>query len=151
MANKFLPFGKVPYSDYACPEPTSNLSLSEESEVDEKLTSQTNNQSNQFRLSPAVWTSKELRRAQNSSQQESTIVMPEISVQKIKMPGRNHHSAPTFDGKPASLSPFLDEIEQLAETCDLSLKQPIEWVIHYAPSDKRELWQMQESVGMEDW
>ena len=77
--------------------------------------------------------------------------MPEITVPTIKMPGRNHHSAPKFDGKPASLSPFLDEIEQLAETCGLTPKQKIEWVIRYAPSDERELWQMQDSVGTDDW
>ena len=77
--------------------------------------------------------------------------MPEVTVPTMKMPGRNHHSAPKFDGKPASLSPFLDEIEQLAEICGLTPKQQIEWTIRYSPSDERELWQMQESVGTEDW
>ena len=77
--------------------------------------------------------------------------MPDIAVPVSKMPTRNHHSAPKFDGKPASLSPFLDEVEQLAEGCGLSLKQHIEWAIRYAPNDERELWQLQTAVGTEDW
>lgn len=59
--------------------------------------------------------------------------------------------APKFDGKPALLSPFLDKIEQLASACELTPKQTIDWIIRYAPSDKREQWQMQEYVGTADW
>lgn len=67
------------------------------------------------------------------------------------MPTRNHHSAPKFDGKAASLSPFLDEVDQLGEACGLTPKQKIEWTIRYAPNEERELWEMQESVGTEEW
>jgi hypothetical protein len=77
--------------------------------------------------------------------------MPETVAPTAKMLTRNHHSAPKFDSKPASLSPFLDEVEQLAESCALSGKQKIEWAVRYAPNDERELWQMQDSVGTEDW
>ena len=75
----------------------------------------------------------------------------EIVVPVSKMLSRSHHSAPKFDGKPGSLSPFLDDVEQLADSCGLSAKQTIDWVIWYAPNDKRELWQMQESVGSKNW
>ena len=67
------------------------------------------------------------------------------------MPTCNHHSAPKFDGKPASLSPFLDEVEQLAQGCGLTPKQHIEWAVHYSPNDERELWQLQSAVGTDDW
>ena len=77
--------------------------------------------------------------------------MPENIVPIIKMPTRNHHSAPKFDGKATSLSPFLDEVEQLGEMCSLTFKQKIEWAIRYAPNEERELWEMQESVGTEEW
>jgi gag-polyprotein putative aspartyl protease len=77
--------------------------------------------------------------------------MPEVAVPVAKMPSRSHHSAPKFDSKPASLSPFLDEVEQLAESCGLSNKQTIEWAVRYAPNDEKELWQMQEAVGTDDW
>ena len=77
--------------------------------------------------------------------------MPETVVSTAKMPTRNHHSAPKFDSKPASLSPFLDEVEQLAESCGLTGKQKIEWAVRYAPNDERELWQMQDVVGSDDW
>ena len=73
------------------------------------------------------------------------------TVPVSKMPTRNHHAAPKFDGKPASLSPFLDEVEQLAEGCGLSPKQHIEWAVRYAPSDERELWQLQSAIGTNDW
>jgi hypothetical protein len=149
-ASESLPFGNLPYPDSAYPDPTSNLSSSEESEVDDQLTSDINDQSIYFRLSPAVWTPKELRGVQQHHHQESP-QSNEMAVPVIKMPGRNHHSAPKFDGKPTSLSPFLDEVDQLAESCGLTPKQTIEWVIRYAPSDERELWQMQESVGTDEW
>ena len=77
--------------------------------------------------------------------------MPDTLAPAAKMPTRNHHSAPKFDSKPASLSPFLDEVEQLAQSCALTGKQKIEWAIRYAPNEERELWQMQESVGTDDW
>lgn len=77
--------------------------------------------------------------------------MPEIAPPVSKMPSRSHHSAPKFDSKPASLSPFLDEVEQLGQSCGLSSKQTIEWAVRYAPNDERELWQMQEAVATEDW
>ena len=77
--------------------------------------------------------------------------MPDAVPPMAKMPTRNHHSAPKFDNKPTSLSPFLDEVEQLAESCGLTQKQYIEWTIRYAPNEERELWEMQESVGTEDW
>ena len=67
------------------------------------------------------------------------------------MPGHNHHSAPKFNGKPVSLSLFLDVVEQLADSSALTLKQKIDQVIRYTPSDERELWQMQQSVGTENW
>jgi gag-polyprotein putative aspartyl protease len=68
-----------------------------------------------------------------------------------KMPTRSHHSAPQFDNKPSSLSPFLDEVEQLADSCGLTPKQKIEWAVRYAPNEERELWDMQDSVGTDDW
>jgi hypothetical protein len=78
--------------------------------------------------------------------------MPDTPANAPKtMPSRKHHSAPQFDGEPASLSSFLDEVAQLAEVCGLSLKQTIEWAVRYAPSDEKELWQMQESVGTANW
>ena len=43
-----------------------------------------------------------------------------------KMPTQNHLSVLKFDGKATSLSPFLDEVEQLGEACGLTLKQKIE-------------------------
>ena len=77
--------------------------------------------------------------------------MPEISATTAKMLSRNHHSAPKFDNKPASLAPFLDDVTQVAQSCGLSPKQQIEWAVRYAPDEVRELWEMQESVGTDDW
>ena len=67
------------------------------------------------------------------------------------MPSRNHHSAPRFDGKPASLWSFLDEVEQLAKICGITGKQTISAAIRYAPVEEYELWKMQDSVGTDNW
>lgn len=153
-ASDSFPYGNLPYPDSAYPVPSSNLSTSEESERDDQLTPEEEDRSFSFRLSPAVWTEDELGRTSSQIPQQETPhtdAMAELAPPTIKMPGRNHHSAPKFDGKPASLSPFLDEVEQLADSCGLNPKQKIEWVIRYAPSEERELWQMQESVGSENW
>ena len=77
--------------------------------------------------------------------------MPENIVPIAKMPTQNHHYVLKFDGKATSLSPFLDEVEQLGEACGLTPKQKIEWAIRYAPNEERELWEMQESVGTNEW
>lgn len=124
------------------------MSTSEESDLDlEELIEQKSIESpTEFRLGPAIWNREEIRRAQ-----EKYSKMPENIAPVVKMPTRNHHSAPKFDGKAASLSPFLDEVEQLGEACGLSPKQIIEWAIRYAPNEERELWEMQESVGTEEW
>ncbi|KAF8800911.1 hypothetical protein BYT27DRAFT_7262472 [Phlegmacium glaucopus] len=78
--------------------------------------------------------------------------MPEIAAHTASiMPGRNHHAAPKFDGRPASLLIFIDEIEQLAGACKLSERQTIDWTIRYAPNEERELWQMQDAVTSSIW
>jgi hypothetical protein len=81
----------------------------------------------------------------NSDMPEAPAIIPKA------MPGRNHPAAPKFDGKPASLSIFLDEIEQLAKTCGLTPKQTIEWTVRYAPSKENELWDAQDAVGTGNW
>ncbi|PPQ75015.1 hypothetical protein CVT25_005597 [Psilocybe cyanescens] len=68
------------------------------------------------------------------------------------MPNKNHSSAPKFDGKAGSLSMFLDEVEQLAVSCELTPKQTIEWVIHYAPGgDEHELWSSLDTSTGDNW
>lgn len=156
--NPAKPFGNLPYPDSAYPEPSPSLATSEDSEEDESFIAEAISQTSEilphtFQLKPAVWKPEELRRSQEPrrSQEIHTPAMPETAIPKSKMPSRSHHSAPKFDGKPASLSPFLDEVEQLGESCALSSKHTIKWAVRYAPNDKRELWQMQEAVGTDDW
>ena len=136
----------MPYPEYAYPIPLSSISTSEESEEESSISDFTESPA-PFLLVPATWNPEEIRR----SREKSTPKMPEGTAPVSKMPSRSHHSAPKFDSKPASLSPFLDEVEQLAASCALSPKQTIEWAVRYAPNDERELWQMQEAVGTEDW
>lgn len=59
--------------------------------------------------------------------------MADIIAAPKAMLGHNHHLAPKFDGKPASLSRFLSKVDQLAKDCSLSQKQTIQWAIRYAP------------------
>ena len=95
-------FGNLPYPDHAYPEPSNTQTTSEDSDSEE---------------SPHL----------DRTESPINLTMPEAAATTAKMPGRNHHSAPKFDGKPMSLSPFLDEVEQLAEASGLSNKQHIEW------------------------
>ena len=145
------PYGVLPYPDTAYPVPSSNFSLSEESDREDSFSQASEPHSTEvqprFHLGPATWSPQELETARNKDQQ----TMPETLAPVAKMPTRNHHSAPKFDSKPASLSPFLDEVEQLFKSCGLTGRQKIEWAIRYAPNKERELWEMQESVGMDNW
>ena len=75
--------------------------------------------------------------------------IPAIIVKS--MPGQNNNAAPKFDGRLASLSLFLDDIEQLANDCSLTPKQKIEWTIRYAPNEEHELWSMLESAKTDNW
>ncbi|KAH9483411.1 hypothetical protein JR316_0002877 [Psilocybe cubensis] len=68
------------------------------------------------------------------------------------MPSKNHSSAPKFDGTAGSLPMFLDDIEQLATSCELTPKQTIDWTIRYAPgSDEHELWSGLDTSSGDDW
>src|SRR5271170_6720166 len=73
------------------------------------------------------------------------------AVVPMDMPGHSHPSAPKFDGKAASLSRFLSEIEHLAELCGITPKQKIDWTVRYAPNEEDELWKIQDSVGTDNW
>lgn len=123
------PFGVLPYPKSAYPIPLSNFSSSEESDIEDSLIEDVDYPSSKippsFHLGPATWNPKELEEAKKRRQ----LTMPDTLAPAAKMPTRNHHSAPKFDSKPASLSPFLDEVEQLAQSCALTGKQKIEWEI----------------------
>ncbi|PPQ83862.1 hypothetical protein CVT25_000920 [Psilocybe cyanescens] len=68
------------------------------------------------------------------------------------MPNKNHSSAPKFDRKAGSLSMFLDKVEQLSVSCELTPRQTIEWVICYAPgSDEHKLWSNLDTSTGNDW
>jgi len=67
------------------------------------------------------------------------------------MPYRNDPVAPKFDGKPTSLSRFLDDIDWAAKQSQLSGRETIQWTIYYAPRDDVVLWKMQESANSNDW
>ncbi|KDR76726.1 hypothetical protein GALMADRAFT_67170, partial [Galerina marginata CBS 339.88] len=69
----------------------------------------------------------------------------------ILMPYKRDPRAPKFDGKPASLVPFLEEIKHLADTCALSVSSCIKWTLIYAPQDDRELWELLDSAKGSNW
>jgi hypothetical protein len=74
-----------------------------------------------------------------------------MSTPPKTMPSRHDRAAPKFDGKPSSLSAFLDDINQLATACSLTDRDKIKWTIRYAPSDESELWEMQPSYDNGTW
>ena len=101
---------------------------------------------------PAIWPQYLLDRFQSVSPNKDNSAMANVPAPQNKpMPSRNHHSMPKFDGKPASLSIFLDNVKRLAEASNLMPRQTIDWAIQYAPNQEHELWRFQEAVGMDDW
>ncbi|KDR68125.1 hypothetical protein GALMADRAFT_31524, partial [Galerina marginata CBS 339.88] len=67
------------------------------------------------------------------------------------MPYKRDPNAPKFDGKAASLIPFLDEIKRLADQCGVSIPNCIKWTLMYAPEDDRELWELLDSAKGSNW
>ena len=75
------PFGELPYLDYAYPEPSNNLSLSEESDVDLEALIPTKYSFN-FHLGPATWKAEEIDRVRRKPAPK----MPENIAPIAKMP-----------------------------------------------------------------
>ncbi|PPQ85880.1 hypothetical protein CVT26_000642 [Gymnopilus dilepis] len=67
------------------------------------------------------------------------------------MPNVHHPSAPKFDGKPISLSSYLDEVEQLARNNSLSVIETIQWSIRYLSPEEQQLWKALPSSKGNDW
>ncbi|PPQ85811.1 hypothetical protein CVT26_004961 [Gymnopilus dilepis] len=67
------------------------------------------------------------------------------------MPNVHHPSAPKFDGKPISLSSYLDEVEQLARINNLSVMETIQWSIRYLSPEEQQLWKALPSSKGNDW
>ena len=75
---------------------------------------------------------------------------PHLTPSKV-MPGRSHHSAPKFDGKPWSLKRFLNEVRELAKERALSERQSILATLSYAPPQDYELWLSLKSSAGDKW
>ncbi|KJA14554.1 hypothetical protein HYPSUDRAFT_108447, partial [Hypholoma sublateritium FD-334 SS-4] len=67
------------------------------------------------------------------------------------MPGRSHHSAPKFNGKPWSLKRFLNEVRELGKERSLSEHQTILAALSYAPLEDYELWKSLGSASGQQW
>jgi hypothetical protein len=113
-------------------------------------TSDSETEPTQPKFVPAVW--PDLTNNRISQQKILTSKnVPNKNMATPKMPSRNNSSAPKFDGKPETLASFIDDVEQLAEECQLADKQKIEWLIHYGPVEERDLWELQPAVKTGDW
>ena len=67
------------------------------------------------------------------------------------MPSQHDHAAPKFDGKPSSLTAFIDDLSQLTAACALSDQDKIKWTVCYAPSEDAKLWEMQATYETGNW
>ena len=123
------PFGPLPYSATHYPNPNSTDNTSSESDTDSKQGNTT-----WPNLVPVQWNTPTMQPTADKS-----------------MPSRHDRSAPKFDGKPSSLSAFLDDISQLAAACELNEKDKIRWTVRYAPGEKSELWEMLPAYKTEKW
>ncbi|KAG2055075.1 hypothetical protein BDR06DRAFT_1007279 [Suillus hirtellus] len=69
----------------------------------------------------------------------------------FRMPLRGAESAPKFDGTPARLVPYFEEIEILARYTSLDAIQTIKAVLRYAPTSELEIWVLLPSATRQDW
>jgi len=75
-----------------------------------------------------------------------------MSVTNVpSMPLRGSQEAPVFDGSPKTLVRFFDEVERLAQACQLSSEDTIQFAIRYSRDDDYELWNLLESSEGNDW
>jgi hypothetical protein len=119
--SEFQFFGAFPNSAYQSTTPASNQSTTSEE------TSISSESEPSPRFVPAMWPELETHTTHNLPRSTDTSTMPEtIAMLPKNMPGRNHPLAPKFNGKLASESIFLDEIETMAKTCGLTQKQTID-------------------------
>ncbi|KAF8192071.1 hypothetical protein BJ912DRAFT_1096357 [Pholiota molesta] len=140
-----LVFGPLPYPDTSyrerAPDQTSEESISSSEESSDGSYVRP-------RFVQASWPDN---KDQDTTTQSPETPQPMTSSSSPSMPGRSHHSAPKFDGTPALLNNFFDEVEQLADTCKLDERQKIEWAIRYAPVDDVELWKQVPNAKSDDW
>ena len=68
------------------------------------------------------------------------------------MPLQGSSKAPKFEGDPANLVQFLEDVEFLCEDVQLSLdKDYIKWAMRYASRDEAELWKTVAPQVKGDW
>jgi hypothetical protein len=68
----------------------------------------------------------------------------------FRMPLRGTDTVPKFDGTPACLIPFFEDVEQLAYYAALEHKQCIKCAIQYAPIDEAEVWVLEPEAKGKD-
>jgi len=69
----------------------------------------------------------------------------------FRMPLRGTDAAPKFDGMPARLILFFEDVEQLADYAALDHEQRIKCAIRYAPIDEAEVWALEPEAKGKDW
>jgi hypothetical protein len=68
------------------------------------------------------------------------------------MPSRRFHYAPYFSGRVSDpIEDFLDEYEELANSCGLTDRQKVETIIRYIHLTLRDLWKSIDGYIAHDW
>ncbi|KAG2030962.1 hypothetical protein BDR03DRAFT_1016575 [Suillus americanus] len=73
------------------------------------------------------------------------------TMSTFRMPLRGTDAAPKFDGTPARLIPFFEDLEQLADYAGLTIEARIKAAIGYAPFEELETWASQPAAKGKDW
>ncbi|KAG1831469.1 hypothetical protein EV424DRAFT_1534150 [Suillus variegatus] len=69
----------------------------------------------------------------------------------FRMPLREAESVPKFDGMPARLIPYFEEVKILAGYASLNATQTIKAALRYAPTSESEIWVLLPTVAGQDW
>ncbi|KAF9440820.1 hypothetical protein P691DRAFT_767200 [Macrolepiota fuliginosa MF-IS2] len=67
------------------------------------------------------------------------------------MPAPQDRSAPKFDGHPLSLKQFFDEMDTLANACQLTPEEKIQHTLQYLEWKEYETWRSHPSAAGQDW
>ncbi|KAG1853669.1 hypothetical protein F4604DRAFT_1933092 [Suillus subluteus] len=69
----------------------------------------------------------------------------------FRMPTRGMEMAPTFDGMPACLVPFFEELDLLADDAGLDDPQCIKAALRYTPTNEADTWKITPEAKGQDW
>ncbi|KAG2063680.1 hypothetical protein BDR04DRAFT_1163406 [Suillus decipiens] len=77
--------------------------------------------------------------------------LPQIMSAPFRMLLQGMDAAPKFNGTPAHLIPFLEDVNAITDHAMLTDEQRIKAVLRYAPIEEAETWEMLSEAALPNW